>query len=99
MSGNDFGQDRSLERGSHQGCRVSEPPEGRCREQGLRLRRTEAAGKWNRMPVRAPVKQATNSLEAMTSGAKRFLRSEEHTTELQSLMRISYAVFCLTKKK
>src|SRR3546814_9144643 len=26
-------------------------------------------------------------------------RSEEHTSELQSLMRISYAVFCLTKKK
>src|SRR3546814_10608833 len=26
------------------------------------------------------------------------LRSEEHTSELQSLMRISYAVFCLTKK-
>src|SRR3546814_9487783 len=30
-------------------------------------------------------------------GAK--LRSEEHTSELQSLMRISYAVFCLKKKK
>src|SRR3546814_2683703 len=30
---------------------------------------------------------------------KRFRRSEEHTSELQSLMRISYAVFCLTKKK
>src|SRR3546814_10060335 len=29
----------------------------------------------------------------------RFLRSEEHTSELQSLMRISYAVFCLKKKK
>src|SRR3546814_10203586 len=28
----------------------------------------------------------------------RFLRSEEHTSELQSLMRISYAVFCLKKK-
>src|SRR3546814_16904671 len=28
-----------------------------------------------------------------------FLRSEEHTSELQSLMRISYAVFCLKKKK
>src|SRR3546814_9183104 len=28
----------------------------------------------------------------------RKLRSEEHTSELQSLMRISYAVFCLTKK-
>src|SRR3546814_2336101 len=29
----------------------------------------------------------------------RLLRSEEHTSELQSLMRISYAVFCLNKKK
>src|SRR3546814_5582337 len=29
----------------------------------------------------------------------KFLRSEEHTSELQSLMRISYAVFCLKKKK
>src|SRR3546814_3378436 len=29
----------------------------------------------------------------------RFGRSEEHTSELQSLMRISYAVFCLKKKK
>src|SRR3546814_2379440 len=28
-----------------------------------------------------------------------WLRSEEHTSELQSLMRISYAVFCLKKKK
>src|SRR3546814_6996112 len=31
--------------------------------------------------------------------AKAGLRSEEHTSELQSLMRISYAVFCLNKKK
>src|SRR3546814_3613587 len=29
----------------------------------------------------------------------KLLRSEEHTSELQSLMRISYAVFCLKKKK
>src|SRR3546814_3213465 len=28
-----------------------------------------------------------------------FIRSEEHASELQSLMRISYAVFCLKKKK
>src|SRR3546814_8002904 len=28
-----------------------------------------------------------------------FVRSEEHTSELQSLMRISYAVFCLKKKR
>src|SRR3546814_3126823 len=31
--------------------------------------------------------------------ARKHLRSEEHTSELQSLMRISYAVFCLKKKK
>src|SRR3546814_4613800 len=31
--------------------------------------------------------------------AERERRSEEHTSELQSLMRISYAVFCLQKKK
>src|SRR3546814_19995112 len=32
-------------------------------------------------------------------GRRRAGRSEEHTSELQSLMRISYAVFCLKKKK
>src|SRR3546814_2961472 len=32
-------------------------------------------------------------------GRPAFIRSEEHTSELQSLMRISYAVFCLKKKK
>src|SRR3546814_1232931 len=31
-------------------------------------------------------------------GTAQFFRSEEHTSELQSLMRISYAVFCLKKK-
>src|SRR3546814_1953796 len=33
------------------------------------------------------------------SAARPAVRSEEHTSELQSLMRISYAVFCLKKKK
>src|SRR3546814_3028116 len=37
-------------------------------------------------------------LEVMLAGEKA-ARSEEHTSELQSLMRISYAVFCLKKKK
>src|SRR3546814_5319758 len=32
-------------------------------------------------------------------GGSSGVRSEEHTSELQSLMRISYAVFCLKKKK
>src|SRR3546814_8758702 len=34
-----------------------------------------------------------------TAEAARAERSEEHTSELQSLMRISYAVFCLKKKR
>src|SRR3546814_9152169 len=37
--------------------------------------------------------------ELLTVPPTRLLRSEEHTSELQSLMRISYAVFCLKKKK
>src|SRR3546814_716994 len=37
------------------------------------------------------------TLEEVTT-ADLIVRSEEHTSELQSLMRISYAVFCLTKK-
>src|SRR3546814_8701155 len=44
----------------------------------------------------------TNASRMMTYGMGQALdsvRSEEHTSELQSLMRISYAVFCLKKKK
>src|SRR3546814_4506005 len=36
---------------------------------------------------------------AEQGATSRVSRSEEHTSELQSLMRISYAVFCLKKKK
>src|SRR3546814_2910629 len=36
---------------------------------------------------------------AAAAGDQGAARSEEHTSELQSLMRISYAVFCLKKKK
>src|SRR3546814_10266145 len=42
------------------------------------------------------LRQVLRAVRAHTSGQ---LRSEEHTSELQSLMRISYAVFCLKKKK
>src|SRR3546814_6018047 len=42
-------------------------------------------------------KDAPATLKAFAIG--KALRSEEHTSELQSLMRISYAVFCLKKKK
>src|SRR3546814_4073823 len=39
------------------------------------------------------------SQSAVQNWEMSFARSEEHTSELQSLMRISYAVFCLKKKK
>src|SRR3546814_5513868 len=42
-----------------------------------------------------PKRFPPRSVHATISAAK---RSEEHTSELQSLMRISYAVFCLKKK-
>src|SRR3546814_8676099 len=40
-----------------------------------------------------------SALARILAGAATPTRSEEHTSELQSLMRISYAVFCLKKKK
>src|SRR3546814_4556652 len=43
--------------------------------------------------VQALLEQTADSLDNLQR------RSEEHTSELQSLMRISYAVFCLKKKK
>src|SRR3546814_3930092 len=46
-------------------------------------------------PQGAALQQAWLELEVVQCG----YRSEEHTSELQSLMRISYAVFCLKKKK
>src|SRR3546814_6605421 len=42
---------------------------------------------------------ATDEDQARRQALTNATRSEEHTSELQSLMRISYAVFCLKKKK
>src|SRR3546814_2360381 len=59
-------------------------------------------------PARPPRQEASSDVGAVSPPDPRcrlprptFLhpRSEEHTSELQSLMRISYAVFCLKKKK
>src|SRR3546814_987004 len=51
-----------------------------------------------RLFVSAPL--ANDRLGLSLSGVRTFpSRSEEHTSELQSLMRISYAVFCLKKKQ
>src|SRR3546814_1674682 len=51
---------------------------------------------WRRLRLLQPGLRARR---AHAGHDARLLRSEEHTSELQSLMRISYAVFCLTKKK
>src|SRR3546814_4763039 len=55
------------------------------------------------MPIILETDLATALLEpALSASTASFAsddRSEEHTSELQSLMRISYAVFCLKKKK
>src|SRR3546814_9577888 len=48
----------------------------------------------------AATAQQMDALAAQLANARKpIARSEEHTSELQSLMRISYAVFCLKKKK
>src|SRR3546814_3920803 len=44
------------------------------------------------------LRRARGQWEAVADGPALASRSEEHTSELQSLMRISYAVFCLKKK-
>src|SRR3546814_9413634 len=54
----------------------------------------------DRRPSGRPIRfrESGVHLDNQASGI-RTVRSEEHTSELQSLMRISYAVFCLKKKK
>src|SRR3546814_12081644 len=56
------------------------------------FRSAVAVGVEAREPLRLPL----GALGGAVGGRR---RSEEHTSELQSLMRISYAVFCLKKKK
>src|SRR3546814_9525281 len=66
----------------------------------------QTLAKWDRqygkvMPIGvsvnlSPIQMARDDVPSVVEGA---LRSEEHTSELQSLMRNSYAVFCLKKKK
>src|SRR3546814_2903955 len=46
-----------------------------------------------------PLPSGEVALFQIHKGRRVLVRSEEHTSELQSLMRISYAVFCLKKKK
>src|SRR3546814_10118940 len=52
-----------------------------------------------RMPFRTLLIKPIAAIVTLTSGGSAGRRSEEHTSELQSLMRISSAGFCLKKKK
>src|SRR3546814_3724041 len=60
------------------------------RRQGTKILSDTASGRLDRP-------QGTCPCDLETSARKAGDRSEEHTSELQSLMRISYAVFCLKK--
>src|SRR3546814_8643556 len=70
--------------------------------QGLDVPEAELARLVLRLELQGTIDLGTRTAldEALGDlGARvRYLRSEEHTSELQSLMRISYAVFCLKKK-
>src|SRR3546814_3603341 len=52
----------------------------------------------SRLGLRVTPGSAKLAKQLLSAAGERTLRSEEHTSELQSLMRISYAVFCLKKK-
>src|SRR3546814_6342585 len=74
--------------------RITRRRGGRLRRQRLRhpgARRRHRPARQERPDLRLRLRP-----RAEAAGAD---RSEEHTSELQSLMRISYAVFCLKKKK
>src|SRR3546814_7348659 len=63
-------------------------------------RRAEQRPHFIGRPARIPERCAVPArVPAEQSGRRGRSRSEEHTSELQSLMRISYAVFCLKKKR
>src|SRR3546814_4160723 len=72
---------------------------------GPDLHRPPRQRRENRVAVAIEADQAGAShrmlalVEAVERSKHRLQRSEEHTSELQSLMRISYAVFCLKKNK
>src|SRR3546814_6231205 len=54
--------------------------------------------RWKTRSAASPVSAVSSSVSAAMTVSTASSRSEEHTSELQSLMRISYAVFCLKKK-
>src|SRR3546814_4239683 len=73
---------------------LGRPREQRAQRVEQMLALVKLAGYANRRPA-----QLSGGQQQRVALARALARSEEHTSELQSLMRISYAVFCLKKKK
>src|SRR3546814_1396478 len=72
----------------HEDLRIRKYLRGRLQQAGV-----------SRIVIERPAKKARITIHTARPGVVIGKRSEEHTSELQSLMRISYAVFCLKKKK
>src|SRR3546814_5474449 len=88
-----------LHRPARRGQRLREAAAGHARGRlPARLLAEEAAADPQRAP-RLRLADRTRGPRRPGLRGRRAVRSEEHTSELQSLMRISYAVFCLQKKK
>src|SRR3546814_10231118 len=93
---------RACRRPPEEPDRVRSPPVRDRHRAGLAGRRTrlpDGVRHRHRRLVRLARPAAGAHGGAVAVGDGRVGRSEEHTSELQSLMRISYAVFCLKKKK
>src|SRR3546814_12508627 len=65
----------------------------------FRRHRRAGVGKMLGDEIDAELRDKLEAGDGIAGSLLRLARSEEHTSELQSLMRISYAVFCLKKKK
>src|SRR3546814_3937465 len=82
---------------------AQERPQRSGRVTGFKRFPVDQAASDHRFPVfaRPPGASLSSAIPTVIGNPRRGLRyerSEEHTSELQSLMRISYAVFCLKKK-
>src|SRR3546814_10321859 len=80
--------------GSRVFARASASRSGTARKSGF-----PSGSRGRRGLAAATLRQRLGRTELAEGVRRHRLRSEEHTSELQSLMRISYAVFCLKKTK
>src|SRR3546814_1880571 len=93
--------EQRIERGGKREARLAYASRGLdLAEAQARLRRLELAQQVQRAFIDVQIAdQLVWISERRLETERQLQRSEEHTSELQSLMRISYAVFCLQKKK